>query len=329
MEKHSPIKNMRRLPACLMILFMIQACSVPKHMRVRQGLHPDYQDKEVRFRTSYYFRVKKPQDTEGSTKKEIGPNLDSLYRFKMTGKAGALANDIVFEAGTLHKDLIDPFGAIAEYDRENRRFKLNENNTSKTNGEITKSAITTIKGLKQSLALKDGWNQENLNEIKASLNTITNSFNEDTTRINLVVDKINTLTETFPKKKENIDQATQSSIKKKFEGLLLLLKGLQKGEIAPTTRGGFQIWGHQGWSTFDQDSRLIMAMSSRAEPLISVLNEYSARVLKGGNMGKGTPLIQEYQRVSNANAILKKESSSDTAAKLLIDSIKSALKGDD
>jgi hypothetical protein len=250
----------------------------------------------------------------------------------MTGKAGALANDIVFESGTLHKDLIDPFGAIAKYDRKTKRFGHNEDSIRKNNEKKVASAITKIVALEQSLGLKNGWKQENLNKIKTSLKTVegnvSKSFNEDTTRANLVINQIKTLTDTLPDKKDGIDENTRSSIKKRFKGILLLLKDYQKGDMDSAARGGFQIWGHQGWSTFDQDSRLIMAMSSRAEPLISVLNEYSARVLKGENMGKGLPLIQEYQRVSNAKEILGKESSSDNNADTLIDNIKKALEGD-
>ncbi len=44
-------------------------------------------------------------------------------------------------------------------------------------------------------------------------------------------------------------------------------------------RRGFQVLGPEGWRTFDQDERLILAMSSSGKPLISTLNDLSNRVL--------------------------------------------------
>lgn len=44
-------------------------------------------------------------------------------------------------------------------------------------------------------------------------------------------------------------------------------------------RRGFQVMGPEGIRTFDQDERLVMAMTSSASPLIGVLKEVSARVL--------------------------------------------------
>jgi hypothetical protein len=44
-------------------------------------------------------------------------------------------------------------------------------------------------------------------------------------------------------------------------------------------RRGFQVLGPEGWRTFDQDERLILAMSSSGKPLISTMKELSGRVL--------------------------------------------------
>jgi len=50
-----------------------------------------------------------------------------------------------------------------------------------------------------------------------------------------------------------------------------------EGTIA--LRRGFQVMGPEGWRTFDQDERLLMAMTTSAAPLIGTLTEYSGRVL--------------------------------------------------
>jgi cytochrome c556 len=49
--------------------------------------------------------------------------------------------------------------------------------------------------------------------------------------------------------------------------------------VGEKIRKGFQIMGPEGLKTFDQDDRLVMAMSSSAAPLIETLNEYSGRIL--------------------------------------------------
>jgi hypothetical protein len=36
-------------------------------------------------------------------------------------------------------------------------------------------------------------------------------------------------------------------------------------------RRGFQVMGPEGWRTFDQDERLLMAMSTSAQPMIGTL----------------------------------------------------------
>lgn len=98
-------------------------CGVPRSMEVRTGVEPRYEDDDVRFRTTYFFRVfdycSRPDRAADD------PNfikIDSLYRFRMTGKANALFNKVAFESGTLKSYEIDPLGAAVAYDKTNRRF---------------------------------------------------------------------------------------------------------------------------------------------------------------------------------------------------------------
>lgn len=89
------------------ILHFIAGCSdVSKSYRVDTGVFPEYQDNEVRFRTTYYLRVFDlcPVGTATDTSKykehlgfltarRDGPLelvKDSLLRFRMTGQASAL-----------------------------------------------------------------------------------------------------------------------------------------------------------------------------------------------------------------------------------------------
>jgi len=46
-----------------------------------------------------------------------------------------------------------------------------------------------------------------------------------------------------------------------------------------TLKRGFQVLGPEGFRTFDQEDRLIMAMTSSAKPLISQIKDISGRML--------------------------------------------------
>ena len=93
-------------------------------MRVRSGVDPRYQDDKVRFRTTYYFRVFDVcRDLNGNTAKGL-PQHDSLYRFRMTGKASSLFTQVRFESGILHKTEIDPFGASVVFDDKLGRHRF-------------------------------------------------------------------------------------------------------------------------------------------------------------------------------------------------------------
>ena len=97
---------------------------------------PRHVDTDVRFRTTYFFRVfdfcppLRRDYAEGASGIGSGASTsrapadevfspgtsrlliltDSLYRFRMTGKANALTTQIHFESGTLRASEIDPFG---------------------------------------------------------------------------------------------------------------------------------------------------------------------------------------------------------------------------
>ena len=107
---------------------LVGACARPPSATVNEGADPFNVDKDVVFRTTYYFRVfdycvaRKLKD--GKFEDVVVPLTDSLYRFRMTGKAGSNVSDVKFESGTLMAWEIDPFGAKVEYDPESRRARV-------------------------------------------------------------------------------------------------------------------------------------------------------------------------------------------------------------
>lgn len=128
-----------------LILFVVTGCSdVPRSYRIDTGVFPEYQDNDVRFRTTYYLRVfdvcpveAGMQDIQGSSayEKRMGALTsrksgqlhlvkDSLFRFRMTGQASALYSNLHFESGVLSADEVDPFGKTINYEEEKRKFEV-------------------------------------------------------------------------------------------------------------------------------------------------------------------------------------------------------------
>ncbi len=235
----------------------VSACSgdVSREYRVDTGIHPEVQDENVRYRTTYYFRVfdvcgadklgwpfddairdaaavstatkdlkarieyyKERQEAQYGAdifaKKRLGRyeiRNDSLYRFRMTGKASALYKDVHFESGTLRAEQIDPFGTKIRSDAKGRSFSV-----SPASNQITPPT--------------DG------------------------------------------------------------------------GDTCPTgqpARRGFQILGPEGFRTFDQDERLILAMTSNSKPLIGLLQEMTSRMQRARERPAKLllPLAQERSRI--------------------------------
>ncbi len=157
----------------------VAGCTAPSSMLVRSGDEPRYEDDDVAFRTIYYFRVfdacegERPGFAGVSRATADGkvdytklfdaqkgpPRLltDSLYRFRMTGKASTLGSRIHFESGTLRKEQIDPFGANVAFDKANSRFYFKSQEDTQADARQTE-ALDRIKALRQTrdeLAGKD------------------------------------------------------------------------------------------------------------------------------------------------------------------------------
>lgn len=138
-----------------LVLIMSGCSDVSKEFRIDTGIDPRYQDDEVRFRTTYYLRVfdlcdvghwKNENDglnvyesrlstnkTEGGLTTKTHGSLyiakDSLHRFRMTGKASALFNDLHFESGIMDANALDPFGKTIDFSEEQNTFIVPSHST--------------------------------------------------------------------------------------------------------------------------------------------------------------------------------------------------------
>lgn len=273
------------LAICLLLL---SGCATPAAFQVREGSDPENVDKEVRFRTTYYFRV---FDYCFDEKNGDQPISDSLYRFIMTGKANAYTNSVRFESGTLRDFEIDPFGASVE-----------------------RADSGAIRFVSQTEAARRARFDSALKDI-ATLQNLKSGFVEpEDTALRTVIDEQIKALITVPaaaKGKENgneLDNADACGAASQF-------------------RRGFQIVGPQGLRTFDQSERLLMAMTSDSQPLISTLQESSQRVLQSREEEVNesdllVPFLTEQLRVNRINAAIKdKENDAGT----LIDKLKSEL----
>jgi hypothetical protein len=129
----------------IILTVFVSGClgDVDKIYQISAGEDPQNQDSNVRFRTTYYFRVfdvcptkavKEDNNYEtrmttllGRKSGEFKIMRDSLYRYRMTGKASAYFSNMRFESGVVRSDQIDPFSAAVSFDEESKLFKLSQN----------------------------------------------------------------------------------------------------------------------------------------------------------------------------------------------------------
>ena len=104
----------RVIGTCLLFLLFATGCGMPPEFQIRKGQNPEYQDDQVRFRTTYYFRVFDQCLPKDLSETAVKPRIDSIFRFTLTGKANALFGKVHFESGTLRASQIDPYGTRLE-----------------------------------------------------------------------------------------------------------------------------------------------------------------------------------------------------------------------
>lgn len=433
-----------QLAACVTMVGVLASCARPDSMQVREGDSPHYEDKDVAFRTTYYFRVFDYCAGTDSSKAAYArvPRIDSLYRFRMTGKADTIGKRIKFESGTLKSYQIDPFGASVVYDKHTGKFRFvsrqeadqrakreaafadferlldryrrlaQENDAYRREAMKTAieaavaSAATQMEGtgspeereegltaiiakaITEGTKVSEGVPTATINLLQAALNDQLQRFAEinpdaldsvqrpptgserkrleprlealrESARIlqkradTATREAETAITDASNRVQAREDQGAREAAKAQLRDALeqdamanaLLARAKEESEeaaslerrlrgvavdqaaadadlICPgslTRRRGFQILGPEGWRTFDQDDRLLMAMSSDASPIIGVLEDLSSRVLnaRSRNQALLLPLAQERLRTVEAQRTLEQTPSGTSAEEVI------------
>lgn len=284
------IRSALAIVSLAMTVAITTGCSLPAHFRVRSGTDPAHVDKDVQFRTTYYFRVfdfcesLQAGNAGGAPPGESSRHIvsDSLYRFRMTGKASSLTNKVRFESGTLRAGDIDPFGADVEFDAKSGRFRYRSKGRTQeeaTVDQVRRDVATLIEVERETLAAQT----TDAKRVSALSARISNLIDQRLDRLEL-----------------------QSNGASKPGQPATPAHEAKPAACKEPLRRGFQIFGPEGWRTFDQDERLLIAMSSSGQPLIDTMRELSARVLQQGQAGSpsASALLDELVRVRDAQAIL-------------------------
>ena len=226
----------------------------------------------------------------------------------MLGKANALFSKIHFESGTLHKSEIDPFGAAVVFDEKSGRFHFE----SREKTEAAAEREVTYDEIQRRLKVLEDLNAMLKPEDPSALSgAATASLQSIQTELgNSIKGLISGLDGAAPTPRTGGDERT-SPVRCPDE---------------TSARRGFQILGPEGWRTFDQDERLLIAMTTSAKPLISALKELSGRLLNEQPTREATllPLVQERLRIVRAERGLDRleagePKAADEALKQIID----------
>lgn len=300
---------------------------VPAALRVDTGTDPEYQDDNVRFRTTYYFRIldscrldaraDKDDDYEvrvgtfrAKKHGKIKVVSDTLYRFRMTGKASALYSDIHFESGVLRAEQIDPFGSAVVYDDKDRTFRVRSGSVrrAKARRDAIYAEIGNLRALYQDLAKDPDLGDELKADVQqlardqlqllAEGTSLTRVEGEDRQAqreaVRAGIDRLRTL-----HKNINEDEALSDELKTEIQHLItnqvqqLAEESTPHPDAGPVDRRdavlcpdgrpakrSYLLYGPEGVHELDPDERLLMAMSSSAKPLISSLQELSSRKME-------------------------------------------------
>lgn len=257
---------------------------VPAALRIDSGMDPDKQDQYTRFRTTYYFRVldsckiddnaeRKDYDNSGPfTERQSGKTKvvnDTVYRFRMTGKASALFNKVNFGSGVLRADQIDPFGSSVEY--KNGRFEVKTGSIARQK-EMRRAAIEEINDL------RDLHDQMAAHKVQG--------LGTDELRT-IIRDKVKLLNGS------GADLPTADSDKTSSNAHCPDGRPIKKS---------YFLYGPEGVRELDPDERLLMAMSSDSKPLIGMLEELSGRQRKALSTvsGGANILVQEESWIASS-----------------------------
>lgn len=266
----------RFAPVQILVVFLLAGCAVPASMHVRLGGEPHHQDDDVLFRTTYYFRVFDFCEDQGTGNQGTGRQIksDSLYRFKMTGKSDARINKVRFESGTLYAWQIDPFGSAIEFDKDTGKpYYVSQ---QKRDERLQQDKLYADFDRLRALWVRLGCQDTDKQPAKEQCDILNNKMK----------DTLNMISPVGVTKAPNPEAPNPANASTPVSGSSSSASTDHKTGVRPLlcgdglpARRGFQILGPEGWRTFDQDERLVLAMSSSARPLLDSLRELAQRAL--------------------------------------------------
>lgn len=283
----APLGALARVICAVTVSTLAAGCAdLPKSMRVGDGGAPKHVDDDVRFRTTYFFRVFDYCYDVKAAQKSM-PVADSLYRFVMTGKANPYSTSVKFESGTLTAAQIDPFGATVEADEKTGAIRY----VSQREAQARAARKETTSSIDALIELRGRLRQLEKDDPKSIDGTVIAALDAQ------------------------IKAAITGGLgigRIEYDETRLHQAGkLPDQDLCPPGTQidrGFQIMGPQGVRTFNQDERLLMAMSTQATGVLDSLSQVSGRLLetKGSKLRDSNALlalIRERLRVSELRRI--------------------------
>jgi hypothetical protein len=318
---------------------------MPGAMKVNSESRPQNVDKYVRFRTTYYFRVFGDCLDRSDPSKPL-PEIQGLYRFRMTGKASSLTNKVKFESGILPAQSIDPFGKsvtlngdksafiVSDADFEERRKAASElqqlitklealNEHLETAVQQKPGSSTSPSAVKDPAAEKFKISQETKAALETAIRNAAKTLEEVLNtpvqapgqraldllkRAYLTLSEVVTATQAAisdPKSGE-LGKQMADHLKSASAAITKTLARIAEGVVCSNENRGFLVLGPEGWKQFNPDERLIMAMYSSGRPIISTMNELSARALRtdGDPATVSLAYMKEHERIMGAMSSL-------------------------
>lgn len=334
------------------LALLLAGCTMGGQLHVTHSEDPKFIDRDVRFRTDYFFRVfdyctaPKRQDGNGPAQDNplanILPSSDALYRYRMTGRASALATKIRFESGVLKDWQIDPWGARVSYDQEGApQFQpapaaIRPTAPAEDAGARVKAILALMAGVPEAqrpmldgplvtlLAMLTGATVSTatanpvistaLDQFRAELVAAENAGEKARDQIVDEAKKEGKYGEADKKTVDDAAKTAQDKAKAKAEAEAISSATLKMAALFQTAsdecgigrlrKRGFQVLGPEGMRQFDPTDRLIMAVSFSAKPLISTLQEYASRVNspRANPADRLLPLVRENLVLTEARA---------------------------
>ena len=312
----------------------LSGCVVPAHMHVTEGSRPENLDTEVRFRTTYYFRVFDycwRGDVKWGTDKPdsyrlIVPETDTLYRYRMTGKASALATKIRFESGTIRASDIDPFGTQLIYSDDiggfyrrseaDARAAIRAADAERTSAarardhDAIPARVAELTKLLESIkagTIDEVSKTDLTQKLTAAIQTLLTTYatapgGSEAGTGQRSEELLAKLADDVRAKIASMPATTAKEVGDKLEALGKVDKAANFASLCPPgaiRKKGFTIMGPEGLRDYDQDERLILAMHTSAKPLTQTLQEYSGRLLQArvNPAERLLPLTEETLRV--------------------------------